>query len=80
MPKPQGWFSRRYQTAEQHIEAQQARIAKEEAYFARFNERVMARAKRTPAQQLAVLDERLGKGKGAKRERARLKAQLRKAK
>lgn len=80
MPKPQGWFSRRYQTAEKHIEAQQKREAKVEAYFARFNERVQARANRTPAQQIAMLDQRLGKGKGAKRERARLEALIKKGK
>lgn len=80
MAKPQGWYSRRYQTAERHIRAEQARQAKVEAYFARLNERIEARANRTPAEQIAVLDQRLGNGKGAKRERARLQAQLRKAK
>jgi len=34
------------------------------------------RATRSPAQQLAALDKRLGKGKGAKKERARLAKQL----
>lgn len=35
-------------------------------------ERTQARATRTPAQQLALLDEKFGKGVGAKKERARL--------
>jgi len=34
------------------------------------------RATRTPKQQLALLDKRLGKGKGAVRERAALEKQL----
>jgi hypothetical protein len=38
------------------------------------------RAQRSPAQQLAVLDQRLGAGQGAKRERARLASQLKKSK
>ncbi len=35
-----------------------------------------ARAKRTDQQQLAELDKLLGKGKGAKKERARLKERI----
>lgn len=35
-------------------------------------EREEVRAKRSPAQQIALLDERLGKGVGARKERKRL--------
>lgn len=37
-------------------------------------ERQQARQSLTPRQQLAILDERLGKGVGAAKERARLQA------
>ncbi len=37
-------------------------------------ERQEERAKRTPQEQLMILDERFGEGKGAAKERARLKA------
>jgi len=39
-----------------------------------------ARAERTPQQQLKVLDERLGDGKGAAKERAKLQKQIEEAK
>ena len=41
-------------------------------------ERAVERAKRTPQQQLGQLDKMFGQGKGAKKERARLKKQLQK--
>jgi len=43
-------------------------------------ERNEARSERSPQQQLAVLDERLGKGVGAEKERARLKKLIRMSK
>lgn len=40
------------------------------------HQRAESRAKRSALQQLALLDERLGEGKGARRERARLQAMI----
>lgn len=37
-------------------------------------ERAEVRAQRSPQEQLAILDKRLGKGQGAQRERARLQS------
>jgi hypothetical protein len=45
---------------------------------ARADELAEERAKRTPKQQLALLDKRLGKGKGAEKERAQLARELEK--
>ena len=47
-----------------------------EARKARALDRQAARATRTPQQQLDRLDAKFGKGQGAKRERARLNAQI----
>ena len=59
------WFSRRHKTPDANTEARekyQSRKAKPEV------------TKRSPREQLAELDRRLGKGVGAKAERARLLA------
>ncbi len=47
---------------------------------AQAKERQEAASKRTPEEQLARLDELLGKGQGAKKERAKLQARIEKAK
>lgn len=39
-------------------------------------ENIRARRARTPAQQIKILDDRLGEGVGAKKERARLDRQI----
>ena len=65
-------FSRRHETSEAHGVAHRAR---EERVLAKANgveERAAARALRTPVQQIAELNRRLGNGVGAKKERERL--------
>jgi hypothetical protein len=71
-----GWFSRRYQTSQQHLEAQAAKQAKWDAQDEDSAIRDEEARNRTPQQQLKRLDALLGKGEGAKRERARLKAKI----
>lgn len=67
-----GWFSRRHQTGEAHADARRAREEKRTARFRSAKERQEAAAQREPQEQLRRLDERLGVGVGAKKERARL--------
>lgn len=65
-------FSRRHMTAEPLNLSRVAKEAKVEHWLEVMEYNAQERAKRSAAQQLAVLDKRLGKGVGAKRERKRL--------
>ena len=70
-------YSKRHETFDSHraaVEAYGAKIAAEMA--AAKAKAYSLPLKRTPHQQLAILDARLGKGQGAKKERARLMAKL----
>lgn len=69
-----GWFSRRHETSTAHLAAQtrwQAEHGKESKREMGV-ERQAERASRTPQEQIAILDRRLGVGQGATRERAKL--------
>lgn len=75
-PKPKKTFSRRHSTSSAH-EAHRARWRQRQAdKRSGIEARATARARRSPADQLAMLDARLGAGVGAVRERARLLRQL----
>jgi hypothetical protein len=66
--KKEHWFSRRHQTSDAHLTVKAAREERRAKQRARVN------VVRTPSQQLAELDRRLGVGVGATKERARLAA------
>ncbi len=78
--KPPGWHSRRNQTSEAYEESYRARMDRESLMFETIEENKKARASRTSAQQLTLLDERLGVGIGAKKERKKLSELILKAK
>ena len=71
--KQPGWFSRRNKGSGPYLDSEIAKQSKENDYWARLTTRIEERAQRSPTQQLAVLDQKLGKGVGAKKERKRLK-------
>lgn len=74
--KAAGFFSRRHRTNEAHSHAS-ARNADRWAFkFESASARQAASAKLTPASKLARLNAKLGRGKGATRERAKLAAQI----
>lgn len=74
--KQDGWFSRKYKTREGLDRYRAEQLQRENDFWDTIEQNKKERAKRSPQQQLALLDERLGKGMGAKKERKRLKAQM----
>lgn len=73
-------FSRRHLTAEALINSRREREECEGQWEATIRNNAVARSKRSPAQQIAVLDKRLGVAQGAVKERGRLLAQTQKHK
>lgn len=65
---------------EGYMKYRAARLEREYDFFETIKLNAETRAKRSPQQQITVLDERLGSGQGAKRERARLLGQIEAAK
>lgn len=76
MTKKNGWFSNRHQADEAYRESSERwyRERSPEAKRRAVDKRADERAERSPQQQLTLLDERLGKGQGAEKERAQLEA------
>lgn len=71
--KRPGWFSWRHATNQEHEAAKVRRLERVATQQAASNARDLMRLQRSPKEQLALLDRRLGIGRGAVKERARLK-------
>ncbi len=69
-----GWFSRRNQTSGNHRKAREEREANQSTKSEMGRRRDWEAKRRAPEEQLRRLDERLGVGIGASKERARLQA------
>jgi|2_EtaG_2_1085320.scaffolds.fasta_scaffold00571_2 hypothetical protein len=69
-------FSRRHETNEAHVARQNARRDKKRGQLDAAQDRVEMAEVRKPSLQLKRLNSRLGKGVGAKKERAKLEARI----
>lgn len=78
--KKKGWFSKRYQTAGAHLKAKEMKMQRVDEQVRFAVQRESERRQRTPEEQITLLDERLGRGIGAKKERGRLNQQIADAK
>ena len=74
--KQKGMFSRRHQTAAACLKSKEVKLNRIDEQFRASVQRDLERKKRTPQQQLTLLDGRLGEGIGATKERKRLHGQI----
>lgn len=77
--KAGGWFSRKHRTAAAHLKAKAEKAKHVENHLEAIAQRQADRKNRSDVEQLKLLDERLGEGIGAKKERARLRKRIEKA-